>query len=322
VSDFQGALLAAAREKAAEHDAQASALLGFTDAALVVLAALREAGLGERIVGVFDPSHDGPSAQPLRAWTDLADLEPDLLVICVDSRKEALLRAYRDLARTNAPLPEVALAGVAHLEFRDPVYSELDAPALVPSYATGHPLTRVHLYQCLKAAAAAELSGAIVELGAFKGGTTAWLARTAGRLGLNARIIAFDSWGGFPPRRSLLDLYEHPRCVFTDLEAVRSQLEPLGVELVAGDIAVTAPERLEDEPVLLGFVDTDNYSGTKAALEVMVRTLVPGGAVVFDHYWTTEKYVYTLGERLAAQEVLGDSGLLQLQGTGVFVKLR
>lgn len=322
MNDFRAALLDTTRERAAEHDAQAIALLGFTEAALVVLATLREAGLGKRLLGIFDPGHDDPSSPPRRPWSDLAALRPDLLVICQDERKEMLLRAYCELVSRDAPLPEVALAGVAHLEFRDPIYAELNAPALVPSYATGHPHTRVHLYQCLKAAAAAGLAGAIVELGAFKGGTTAWLARTASRLDLDAKIIAFDSWDGFPLRRSLLDLYEHPRCVFTDVEAVRAQLEPLGVELVAGDIAITAPDRLRDEPVLLAFVDTDNYSGAKAALETVVRTLVPGGAVVLDHYWTTEDYVYTIGERMAAEEVLGDAGLLQLHGTGVFIQLR
>jgi O-methyltransferase len=134
-------------------------------------------------------------------------------------------------------------------------------------------------------------------------------------------VIGFDAWDGFPPRRSLLDLYEHPRCVFRDLEAVRAYTEPYGIELVAGDIFETAPRRLNDQPVLLAFVDTDNYSGTRAALKPIVANLVPGGAIVFDHYFTTPDYVYTVGERIAANEAISDAGLLHLSGTGVFINV-
>ena len=45
------------------------------------------------------------------------------------------------------------------------------------------------------------------------------------------------------------------------------------------------------------------------------------GAIVFDHYATVPDFIYTLGERMAADEVLTDRGLLHLHDTGVFVKL-
>ena len=179
----------------------------------------------------------------------------------------------------------------------------------------------MHLYQCLRACARAGLRGAIVEFGAFKGGTTAWLARVVAHLGLDGcRVIGLDTWAGFPPRRSVLDLYEHPRCVFTDLDAVRAYVEPFGVELIAGDITGTY-RALEGEPLLLAFFDTDNYSPARAALELCARQLVVGGSIVFDHVATTADYVDTLGERVAAYEVLEPAGFLHLHGTGVFTKL-
>jgi hypothetical protein len=90
---------------------------------------------------------------------------------------------------------------------------------------------------------------------------------------------------------------------------------------VPGDIFETVPARLARERVLLAFVDTDNYSGARAALTVIVRNLVPGGAIVLDHYVTTPDYVYTIGERMAATDVLHGRGLLHLHGTGVFVNV-
>ena len=316
---FTDDLVARTLRHVTEHDTRRIALLGWTPAALATGQALTTVGLANHVIGVFDVDLPGASAvAPLAA---LATIEHDLLVVCVDATKADLLLAYRDQVPERQPPPDVVLAGTAHLAYTDSVFAELDAPALVPSYATGSQYTREHLFQCLQAAAANGLRGAIVEFGAFKGGTTAWLARVAAHLGLHdCRVIGFDSWAGFPPRRSVLDLYEHPRCVFTDFDAVRAYVEPFGVELIAGDIAETYTA-LEDEPLLVCFFDTDNYSPARAALELCARQLVVGGSIVFDHVATKPEYVETLGERIAAYEVLAPAGFLHLQGTGVFTKI-
>ena len=295
------------------------AVIGLGPEALKVTAALKALG-GE--VTIYDPRRAMDGDPRLTAWSQLRITEPQLVVIARDAEKEELLRAIADVLDENDPLPQVILAGLGQQGRPDPVFEELEAPAMVPSYATGNPHTRAHLYDCLRAAAANGLQGAVVELGAFKGGTSVWLARAVAALGLaDSKVIAFDAWDGFPPRRSVLDLYEHPRCVFRDLDAVRAYTEPHGIELVVGDIAQTAPERLASEPILLAFVDTDNYSATRKALEPIRENLIAGGAIVFDHYLTTADYAYTVGERIAGTEALADAGLLQLQGTGVFVKL-
>lgn len=306
-------------ERVTQRDATRIALLGFTPATLAVRTALTDAGLGDRILDIFDattPSHDG--TRPLEV---LRECDHDLLVVGADADKAQLLDAYRRAVGDREDPPDAVLAGIAHLDFADPDFTELNAPALVPSYATGSPHTREHLFQCLQAAAVNGVRGAIVEFGAFKGGTTAWLARVATRLGLeDCRIIGLDSWAGFPPRRSVLDLYEHPRCVFTDLDAVRAYVEPFGVELIAGDITDTY-RQLVGLPLMLCFFDTDNYSPARAGLELCAEQLVVGGSIVFDHVATTADYVDTLGERMAAYEVLGSRGFLHLHGTGVFTKI-
>src|SRR5260370_6255349 len=286
------------------------------------MAELTHRGLSHRVLGLFDPRCLDDREPAVRGWTLLRELRADMLVVCEDAHKEQLLRAYIALTGDPLPPPQVVVAGMAHIEYRDSVFDDLNRPAMVPSYATGHPHTRIHLFQCLKAAAEVGLKGAVVELGAFKGGTTAWLARVIAELGLDSKVMGFDSSSGFPTPRSVLDLYEHPRCVFDDLPSVRASLEPLGVELIEGDIFETASRRLNGVPVLLAFVDTDNYSAARAAVEIILRNLVHGGSIVFDHFWTEQQYVYTVGERMAAQDVLQRAGLLQIHGTGVFVNLR
>jgi len=306
-----------------EHDARAIAVLGFTPASLRVRAALSDAGLAGRVVGIFDPEPSGDAdgdtdVHPLPA---LAGLPHDLLIVGADAEKASLLDAYRRAVGERPDPPRAVLAGIGHLDYADPDFATLNAPALVPSYATGSPLTREHLFQCLQAAAANRLRGAIVEFGAFKGGTTAWLARVAAHLGLDdCRVIGLDSWSGFPRRRSVLDLYEDRRCVFTDIEAVRAYTAPFGVELIAGDITDTY-HQLDGQPLLLCFFDTDNYTPARAALELCARQLVVGGNIVFDHVATLPEYIDTLGERTAAYEVLPPLGFLHLHGTGVFTKI-
>jgi predicted O-methyltransferase YrrM len=314
---FAQALTQRTLDRIAALDAQRVALLGFTVASLTVRRALRDAGLHERILGIYDET----ASDTVRALTDLRDQPHDLLVIGHDSTKAHVLTAYRAVVGEQPTPPAVVLAGTGHLDYHDADFELLNAPALVPSYATGSPHTREHLFQCLQAAARNGLHGAIVEFGAFKGGTTAWLARVASHLGLaDSPIIGFDSWAGFPQRRSVLDLYEHPRCVFTDLDAVRAYTEPFGVRLVAGDISETY-RCLEGQPLLLCFFDTDNYSPARAALQLCAEQLVVGGSIVFDHVATTADYIDTLGERMAADEVLPPLGFLHLHGTGVYTKI-
>lgn len=298
------------------------AVIGATPEAFLLKSRLHELAFGNDRIRVFDPDLPEGRPEPLGVapWSSLTSFSSNIIVVASDAEKELLLLGLK-LVNFGEVLPVVILAGTAHLSFSDPTFDELDEPALVRSYANGYPLTRVHIFQCLQAASANRLDGAIIELGAFKGGTTAWLARLAKRLNLPSAVIAFDSWDGFPPRRSILDLYTHDRCVFRDLGGVRGHLEPLGVELVPGDITETVPTRLANEPILLAFVDTDNYSPAKSALETISRNLVRGGAIVFDHYATESEYIYTIGERIAAKEVLIHQGLLQLQGTGVFIKI-
>ena len=72
-------------------------------------------------------------------------------------------------------------------------------------------------------------------------------------------VIGFDTFGGFPPRRSPLDMYQHPRCNFTDLAAVRRYLGRRDIEIIVGNIAGTC-RRLDGEDLVLTFIDTDNYT--------------------------------------------------------------
>lgn len=252
-----------------------------------------------------------------RPLTDLAIDLPDVVVVVDDAEKEATLLAA---APYLAHAPVVLVAGYAHYSFRDDLFEQTLADLQVPSIANGYENTLVHLYECVRNAAQLGLEGAIVEFGVFKGGTTMFLARLTRALNQDWKVIGFDTFGGFPPRRSVFDMYSHPGAVFADFESVERYLGALGVELVRGDIVDTS-ERLADTPVVVAFIDTDNYSSAKAAVEALRENVVVGGAIVFDHLTGVARFRYTLGERIAARELLAnDERYFNLHGTGVFLR--
>ena len=253
---------------------------------------------------------------PVKPFCALAETDHDVLVVAADAEKEDLLTAARPFV-TGAP--KVILAGYAHLGFRDSVFRQEASRLTVPSIANGYPNTLIHIYQCLHNAARLNLRGTVAEFGMFKGGTTMFLSRVIERLGMNWPVVAFDTFAGFPPRSDMLDMYDHPECIFTDLSEVQRYLEDRDVEIVPGDIVDTC-HRLENDDVVLSFIDTDNYTPAVAALQVVQERTVPGGAIVFDHFTGVDRFRYTLGERMAAKVLQEDARYFHLNDTGVFYR--
>jgi hypothetical protein len=318
--DDDYAKLAADVESAVLNGATTIAITGLTHTALRLVDRLANTGLDTCIRAIYSAHAETapPMRIPVRPLQDLRHDIIDVLVIADDTDKEDLLCAalsYLD------GTPKVIVAGYGHLTYRDPVYRQELSRLLVPSLANGYPNTLPHLYQCLTNAARLGLRGVVAEFGMFKGGTTMFLSRIIERLGVDWPVIGFDTFAGFPIRRSPLDMYDHPECVFTDLAAVRQYLADRAVEIVAGDIVTTA-NRLANEDLVCTFIDTDNYSPAKAAIEVVQQRTVIGGAIVFDHFTGVDRFRYTLGERIAALALLDDPRYFHLHGTGVFYRQR
>lgn len=250
---------------------------------------------------------------------DVAELavdRPAVIVVAEDSLKVDAIRT--DIAGLDYA-PKLIVAGYGHHAYRDELFERISADLLVPSIANGYPNTLVHLFQCLQNAARLGLEGTVVEFGVFKGGTTMFLSKAARALGTDWPIIGFDTFGGFPLRRSALDMYDHPGAEFRDFDAVRAYLEPAGVELVQGDIVETA-RSLGSRPVVAALIDTDNFASGAAAVDALRDNVVVGGAIVFDHYTGVDRFRYTLGEKMAAAALEEDARYFNLHSTGVFLK--
>ena len=309
-------LAADVKEALAEDTNTTFAIVGHTPVSYEIVALFRSFGAEQRLLGVYSAKSPDKPNPLLRPMTQLAEDRPAFAIIAADAAKEEILEQAVPFLTSKT---RVILAGYEHFGFRDPVFDEITAPAYVPSLANGYPNTLIHLYQVLANAARLELDGVVAEFGMFKGGTTLLLSRFVEQLGQSWRVIGFDTFDGFPARRSVLDMYSHPGCVFTDEAIVRRCVGDRNIEVVKRDL-VDSVRRLEAESIVVAFVDTDNFSSANAVLDVIQDRVVCGGAIVFDHFTGRNRFRYTLGERLAAKRLLQDSRYFNLHDTGVFMK--
>lgn len=288
------------------------AIVGWCEAAFEIAAMpLFQAGAA-KLEGFFSLQPTGS----VRSLNELKALAPDIVVVTHDAGKEALLEAIATLV---SPATKLLASGYAHFDFSEPAFDRARKNAYIQSLANGYPHCLVHIYQCLKNAHLRGLSGVVAEFGMFKGGTTMMISRFIEEIGASWKVYGFDTFDGFPDRRSALDMYNHPDCVFTDTEVVRAVFKGRNVEVVAGDVVDTV-SRLADEDLVLSFVDTDNYTSASAIIKVIAERTQLGGAIIFDHWAGTNLFVDTIGERIAAKALAADARYFNLHGTGVFFR--
>ena len=297
-------------------------VLTLSDAAMKVIREIDDRGLRSVVVAVYanpvPKTLDHVGGVPIRPLAALTKDLPSVLVVAADEDKEEVIGAAMPYIQG---CPKIIVAGYGHYAFRDELFEDIQAGLLAPSLANGYRNSLIHLYQCLSNAARLGLQGVVAEFGVYKGGTTMFIATLLERLNVAWKVLGFDSFAGFPPRRTPLDMYDHPGCVFTDLASVRAYVSKKNVELVVGDIAETC-SRLRTENIVVSFMDTDNYSPARAALEIVRERTLVNGAIIFDHFTGEDRFRYTLGERMAAKVLLDDQRYFNLHGTGVFIRQR
>ncbi|SRR6266545_3053029 len=285
-----------------------------------VLGAMKERGLESFIAGVID-SQKALQGRNVAGFTiaapaQLEQLQFDTLVVAADKDKEAVLQEF---ARLDGRKVNIVICGNQHYDFNDPVFTAIVNSCHVKSKAGGYPHMLVHLYQGLRYISARKLQGAVAEFGVFQAGTTVFMAKVLQHFGSESKIYGFDTFDGFPPQKHALDLYSDAKCEFPHYDVVKAYCAPYNIKLVKGDISETY-RHLSGIPLALTFFDADNYSTARSALPLCYEQTVPGGILAFDHYYSPN-WVRTIGERIAIKEVLGTLDVLNLHGTGVFIKV-
>jgi hypothetical protein len=292
------------------------AIVGWTPVAIELASDLVFITGRASLTGIYaDRAEDGAAVRPLQALQ--VDL-PDIVVVAEDDGKEALLEAAANYLPATT---KMLIGGFGHFNFKDDVFDRIRQSSLIPSFANGYANSLIHIYQCLQNAHRLGLKGAVAEFGMFKGGTTMLISRFIEEIGADWKVFGFDTFEGFPPKRSPLDMYAHPDCVFRDVAMVRAMFTARNVEIVEGDV-VTTVDRLRGHNLVVSFVDTDNFTSAKAAVDIVREQTVRGGAIVFDHWTGVDRHLDTIGERIAAKVVAGDDRYFNLHGTGVFLRMQ
>ncbi|HVY01356.1 MAG TPA: class I SAM-dependent methyltransferase [Candidatus Nanoarchaeia archaeon] len=247
------------------------------------------------------------------------------ICICADSEKENYLEKINSI-KIKGYLPNIIVGGIEHSIKNQRYMENIEAKNKLTSHAVGYNYTKAHLYECLKKVKDENLKGFIVELGTFEAGTLGLLEKVSYELGINKRVklIGFDTWDGEIHRRQPMDAFNLTEWAGKSMEKARENVSER-VDLIRGDIIDTFPKWIKSSKgkIVFAFIDTDNYSAVKNALPLLWKRLSVGGSVVFDHYYTEEEYVDTLGERIAAKEFFKNrTDFFNLTGTGVFFKTK
>lgn len=143
------------------------------------------------------------------------------------------------------------------------------------------------------------VAGEIVECGVFKGASLVRFAmfRKLFESAFEKKIIGFDSFAEFPQTNFEADkkLRDHivkeagEQSISTEqlMEVLKNKGCENSVELIAGDITVTIPEYIKNNPeirISLLNLDTDIYEPSVTILENFYPKLEKGGILILDDY--------------------------------------
>jgi O-methyltransferase len=176
----------------------------------------------------------------------------------------------------------------------------------------------------------ADIPGAFVECGVWRGGSMQVIARTLAEIGaMDRELYLFDTFEYMPaPTERDVDAWGRPALDdwrryeaegesaadpafwFKPFEEVKSKLYGCGYpdhrfHFVKGLIEDTIPDQAPESIALLR-LDTDWYESTKHELEHLVPRMLPGSVVIIDDYG------HFHGARDAVDEYLDASGLVVL----------
>ncbi len=169
-----------------------------------------------------------------------------------------------------------------------------------------------------------DVPGVICEFGVHWGATIATLTNLRGiyePYNHSRRICGFDTFSGFvgvDPQDggfsidgdyATTDKYEEELARILDIHESFSPISQIKkYELVKGDVSITLPMWLENNPhaiVSMAIFDMDIYKPTRDALEMIIPRLIKGSLLVFDEL----NCPHFPGETQAVIEILGLNGL-------------
>jgi O-methyltransferase len=232
-----------------------------------------------------------------------------------------------ELVRFSPESEPVRQAGLSYARFlRDPAYSPwLDDERFLEIFRAVEGHTLVDVSRCHElwslARQATSVDGDVLEVGVWRGGTGAVLARAVQSSG--KRVFLADTFAGVVKAGSKDNAYIGGEHSDTSEEAVETLLKSLGVTntvLLKGMFPETNAERVSDQLALV-HIDVDVYESARAILRWSLPRLSAGGVIVFDDYG----FVTCQGVTRMVNEFVAEDGtcrfVYNVNGHAVLVKI-
>jgi O-methyltransferase len=133
----------------------------------------------------------------------------------------------------------------------------------------------------------ADVPGAILEVGVWRGGSGALMAARAAALGIEDQVYLCDTWEGVVKTGALDTYYRDGKHDDTSLGIVERLLADMRldrVECLQGIFPDDTGDKVADQIFRLCHIDVDVYQSAKDVLDWVWPRLSPQGMVVFDDY--------------------------------------
>jgi hypothetical protein len=226
---------------------------------------------------------------------------------------QGLTRFGYELVRTPTPSTPAL-----PLDFDEHTAATVEA---VRSYTMTSPERIFMLCEAVRYLVRADVQGAFVECGVWRGGSSLAIVRTLVEMGVADRdVYLLDTFESMPPpgpedvdvfgvaaadqHAQAAGLPEDPTYAYLPMALVRALFERTGypmdrIHFVPGLVEDTIPDQAPDRIALLR-LDTDYYESTRHELRHLYPRITPGGVLLIDDYG------HFLGCRQATDEYLAE----------------
>jgi O-methyltransferase len=129
--------------------------------------------------------------------------------------------------------------------------------------------------------------GAIIEVGVWRGGTGALIAKRAQLCGLDAPVYLCDTFAGVVkagPNDSDYRGGEHADTTRDIVEALAAWMELPNIHILEGVFPEDTGVAVEDETFRFCHIDVDVYQSAREVVEWIDERMVSGGIYVYDDY--------------------------------------
>jgi len=213
----------------------------------------------------------------------------------VEAVKTLIRNAFHQVGYDLVKFPRVSRAK-KHYEPITPfaTYSpwNLDSQFL-ETYAAVRHHTLVDLYRCYElwklVEQVANVEGAIIEVGVWRGGTGALIAKKAQICGLGCPVYLCDTFAGVPKACDQDGHYsggEHADTSRALVESLAARLGVGDVRILEGIFPEESAHAVENTMFRLCHIDVDVYQSAKDIVEWIWHRMPQGGIIVLDDYGT------------------------------------